>query len=47
MLKKFKKEIQKRNSKYHEQFLENDSFVHWASFDCKEGLSLTEPRYEK
>ena len=21
-------------------------FVHWASFECKEGLSLIEPRYK-
>ena len=33
--------------KKNEQFLENDYFVHWASFDCKGGLKLTESRYEK
>ena len=40
-LRKLRVEIKKK----HEQFLENDFFVHWASFDCKEGLLLTEPWY--
>ena len=29
------------------RFLENEFFVHWASFDCKQGLYLTEPQFEK
>ena len=33
--------------KKHKRFFKDEYFVHWASFDCKSGLSLTEPRYEK
>ena len=33
--------------KKHEQLLENELFVHWASFDCKSNFSLTKTRYEE
>ena len=42
-LRKLRVELKEK----HEQFLENNFFVHWASFDWKGVLSLMEPRYEK
>ena len=39
--------IQSRSQKKYERFFENEFFVHWASLDCKSGLSLTEPSGEK
>ena len=43
-LRELKAEAKKKNMSNP---LKTIFIVHWASFDCKVGLSLTEPRYKK